>query len=82
MKMTKERVWTYNQEQLEEYINDDEDSGRLLNALGIITDEELAAGIHKDEEFRVRIEQDPALADRKMEELEETGQISELAKEG
>lgn len=78
--MSKERVWTYNQEQLEEYINSDEDSGRMLNMLGIITDEELAAGIHKDEEFRVRIENDPVLADQKVEELEETGQISDLAK--
>lgn len=78
--MSKERVWTYNQQLLEDFINDDEDSGRMLNALGIISDEELAAGIHLDEEFRVRIENDPKLADKKVAELDETGQISDLAK--
>lgn len=76
----KTRVWTYNQQALEDYINDDEDSGRLLNALGIISDEELAAGIHKDEDFRVRIENDASLADQKMAELNANGEVSDLAK--
>lgn len=67
---------TQNQQKLEDWINDSEESGRLLNALGIISDEELAAGIHKEENFRVRVEMDPAYADQKAAELEKTGEVS------
>lgn len=75
---SKERTLTLNQQKLEEYIDDHEDGGRFLNAMGLISDEELAAGIHKDEEFRVSIELDKDWADVKAEELEVTGEVSEL----
>ena len=77
--MSKTRTLTLSQEKLEAYIDDSEDAGRFLNAMGVISDEELAAGIHKDEEFRVKIEADPQLAERKAEELDETGQVSDVA---
>jgi len=79
MKMSKTRTLTLSQEKLEAYIDESEDAGRFLNAMGVISDEELAAGIHMDEEFRVNIEADPQLAERKAEELESTGQVSDVA---
>ena len=77
--MSKTRTLTLSQEKLEAYIDESEDAGRFLNAMGVISDEELAAGIHMDEEFRVKIEADPQLAERKAEELESTGQVSDVA---
>lgn len=74
------RTWTVDQQLLEDYINDDEDSGNFLAAMGIITKEELAAGIHQDEDFRVKVELDPEFASKKARELEETGVIKDLAK--
>lgn len=57
------RTLTVNQQRVEEWINDHEDQGRFLNELGLLSDEELAAGIAKDEEIRLQIEMDPAKAD-------------------
>lgn len=74
------RTLTLNQQKLEEYINGDEDAGQFLQAMGVITKEELAAGIHQDEEFRVKIEADSSFADQKAAELDETGQVRDLAK--
>lgn len=69
---------------LEAYINSEEDAGQLLAALGILTSDELAAAIHKMEDFRVKVELDPALAEEKAKELDETGRVSEIvaAEEG
>lgn len=65
-------------QKLESFINDQEDMGQFLNAMGLLGDDELAAGIHKLEDFRVKVEADPELAASKARELEETGSIAEV----
>lgn len=61
------RTLTVNQQKVEQWINDHEDQGRFLNELGLLSDAELAAGIHNDEEIRLMIETDPAKADEIVE---------------
>jgi predicted NUDIX family phosphoesterase len=72
-----ENVRTISQKSLEEYINENEEAGQMLNALGVISDEELVAGVHKMEEFRVRILADANYAEKEAEELEETGSVAD-----
>lgn len=69
---------------LEDFINSEEDTGMLLNQLGIISDDELAAAVHMMEDFRVKVEADPSLAEAKAKELNDTGNIAEIeaAEEG
>lgn len=64
------RTLTINQQKLEKWIEDQEDAGEFLNAMGVLSDEELAAGIHQLEDFRVKVELDPAYADQKETALE------------
>lgn len=74
----KTRTLTLSQQKLEAYIDEHEDAGRFLNAMGIISDDELAAGIQNDEDFRVEIEVDSSFAEQKAEELEATGGVREV----
>jgi len=76
--MMSENVRTISLQALEDYINDEEDMGQMLVALGALSDEELAASVHKMEDFRIKIEADPVLAEQKAKELEQTGDVSEV----
>ncbi len=71
-------VRTISQQKLEQYINDQEDLGQLLVDLGAISPEEYAASVHKMEDFRVKIEADPDLAEQKASEADETGIVAEI----
>lgn len=72
------RTLTINQQKLEAYLDNEEDTGGFLVAMGVISNEELAAAVHKDEEFRLKIEVDSSFADAKAKELDETGQVQEV----
>lgn len=61
---------TVSLQDVEDWINEQEDVGEMLNELGIITDEEKAAGIHKLEDFRVKIESNAEAADEAEAALE------------
>jgi hypothetical protein len=58
------RTLTTNQRTVEDWINNHEEQGKFLNQLGLVSDEELAAGIDADEQIRLKIEADPAEADK------------------
>ncbi len=73
----KQRTLTVSQKTVEDWINSSEESGQFLNALGLISDEELAAGIHKEEELRVKIEADPEMAEAIVRQNEQTGEDGE-----
>jgi len=64
------RILTINQQKLEDWINEQEDTGQFLNAMGVITNEELAAGVHQLEDFRVKVEADTSFADKEEAKLE------------
>lgn len=65
-----ERTLTVPQQTLEAWINNHEEQGRFLNEMGIISDEELAAAIQKDEKIKLVVQLDPALAKKVLEEYQ------------
>lgn len=70
--MNEVRNLTASQQQVEDWINGHEEQGRFLNELGLVSDEELAAGIAKDEKIKLQIEANPELADKIVNEDPET----------
>lgn len=71
------RTLTVDQKRIEDWINNHEDQNEFFNALGVLTDEELAAAKATDEKFRLAIEMDPELAKQRAEEADQTGVINE-----
>jgi hypothetical protein len=70
------RTFTIDQQKLEDWINESEEAGNFLNAMGVISDEELAADVHKLEDFRVKVEADPNYATRVAAEADQTGEVN------
>lgn len=71
------RTLTVDQKRIEDWINNHEDQNEFFNALGVLTDAELAAAKATDEKFRLAIEMDPDLAKQRVEDADKTGIINE-----
>lgn len=78
-----ERVLTVSQQTVIDWINGHEEQGRFLNEMGVLSNEELAAGVAKDEKIKLQIEADPALAEKIATEGDEAAEedMQELARQ-
>lgn len=79
--MAKERVLTVSQQKLEDIINDHEDQGNLMVSFGLISQDEYDKITDQDEELRLKIEADPALAEVAAQEIEAGASRTQVLKD-
>lgn len=79
--MAKERELTVSQQQLEEFINDHEQLGEMLVSMGLISKKEFKEATDADEEFRLKIEANPALAEAANEAVAKGASLQQVEQE-
>lgn len=58
-KKVTQRAAVISLQQVEDWINEQEDTGGLLREMGLISKEDYDSGIHDLEDFRVKVEANP-----------------------